>query len=49
MGLSPEYEDCRRIALERGVPLQEVYQQALQAARVALMGEGGVLPPWESS
>lgn len=25
---SPEYEDCRRLALERNVPFQEVYQQA---------------------
>lgn len=28
---SPEYEDCRRIALESGVPWREVYQAALQA------------------
>lgn len=25
-GLSPEYEDCRRIALKRGLPLPEVYR-----------------------
>ena len=25
---SPEYEDCRRIALEKGVPFKEVWQQA---------------------
>jgi hypothetical protein len=30
---SPEFEDCRRIALELGIPLQEVYQQALEEAR----------------
>ncbi|HZA22933.1 MAG TPA: nickel pincer cofactor biosynthesis protein LarC [Dehalococcoidia bacterium] len=30
---SPEFEDCRRIALESGIPLQEVYQRALDEAR----------------
>jgi pyridinium-3,5-bisthiocarboxylic acid mononucleotide nickel chelatase len=31
LATSPEYEDCRRIALESGVPWREVYQAALQA------------------
>ncbi len=35
---SPEYEDCRRLAAARGVPLKEVYRQALLA--VAKYGEG---------
>ena len=26
----PEYEDCKRIALEKGVPIQEVYQEAMR-------------------
>lgn len=26
LSMSPEYEDCRRIALERGTPLREVYR-----------------------
>jgi uncharacterized protein (TIGR00299 family) protein len=26
LDISPEYEDCRRIALERGMPLQEVFR-----------------------
>ncbi len=26
----PEYEDCKRVALEKGVPLQEVYREALK-------------------
>ena len=30
---APEYESCRRLALEARVPLQEVYNAALQAAR----------------
>ena len=33
VGVSPEYEDCRRISLETGVPYQEVYQRALAEAR----------------
>ena len=26
----PEYEDCRRLALEKKVPIQEVYREALR-------------------
>ncbi len=33
VGASPEFEDCRRIALETGLPLQEVYQRAVVEAR----------------
>jgi uncharacterized protein (TIGR00299 family) protein len=33
MNASPEYRDCLRIAEEKGVPLKEVYQAALAAAR----------------
>jgi uncharacterized protein (TIGR00299 family) protein len=29
----PEYDDCRRIALEREVPIQEVYEEAKRMAR----------------
>lgn len=35
---APEYEDCRRLALERGVPLREVYESALLAAKVMIRG-----------
>ncbi len=31
--LTPEYEDCRRLALAAGVPIQVVYDAAQQAAR----------------
>jgi hypothetical protein len=30
---APEYEDCRKIALKSGMPLQDVYQQAVADAR----------------
>jgi uncharacterized protein (DUF111 family) len=33
VNLSPEYEDCRRLALETGRPLKEVYAAASAAAR----------------
>ena len=33
VSVSPEYEDCRSIALESGTPFQEVFQQAMEAAR----------------
>ena len=31
--ISPEYEDCRRIASQLGIPLKEVYEEARRAAR----------------
>jgi uncharacterized protein (DUF111 family) len=40
---SPEYEDCRRLALEHGVPLKEVYAAATAAARESLCSpESGI-------
>ena len=35
---SPEYEDCRRIALDTGVPLQEVQRRAQEEANHLLTG-----------
>ena len=35
----PDYEDCRRLALESGVPLKEVYT----AAEAALRGQMDLL------
>ena len=39
-GLSPEYEDCRRLAVEKGVSVMEVYEGAKVAARTLLSGDG---------
>jgi uncharacterized protein (TIGR00299 family) protein len=33
VNVAPEYDDCRRVARERGVPLKLVYQAAIAAAR----------------
>ncbi|MBI2866664.1 MAG: LarC family nickel insertion protein, partial [Chloroflexi bacterium] len=30
LGVVPEYEDCRRLAREQGLPLQEVYRRLVQ-------------------
>ncbi|MQL52631.1 nickel pincer cofactor biosynthesis protein LarC [Desulfofundulus thermobenzoicus] len=32
--MSPEYEDCRRLALEKNVPLKNVYMCAIKAAQL---------------
>jgi len=33
--VSPEYEDCRKLAEEKAVPLQRVMQEAMHAWRQA--------------
>jgi len=38
-GLSPEFEDCRRLAQEHGLPLQEVYRIVTSEAGSQLLGE----------
>ena len=43
VGVAPEYEDCRRLALESGVPYQEVYQSAMVEARRLLPGLNSAL------
>jgi pyridinium-3,5-bisthiocarboxylic acid mononucleotide nickel chelatase len=35
---APEYEDCQRIALERKMPLEEVYEVAQQAIAAIIIG-----------
>ena len=39
---APEYEDCRRIALETGIPLQEVQRRAREEANHLLTGESEI-------
>ena len=36
LSVSPEYEDCREIALRNGMPLQEVFRRVERDARAAL-------------
>lgn len=38
VSVSPEYEDCRRIALEQGLSLQDVYGAAQREAEQQLLG-----------
>ena len=38
--VTPEYEDCRKLALEFGVPLQDLYQRVLAEARSQLVRPG---------
>ena len=37
--ISPEYEDCRRIAEREGIPLKEIYEEARRAAREKVYGQ----------
>jgi hypothetical protein len=30
----PEYEDCKRIAMEEGIPLQEVYSEVFKSCKL---------------
>jgi len=38
IGLSPEFEDCRRLAKEHGLPLQDVYRIITAEASARLLG-----------
>jgi len=35
--IAPEYESCKRIAVKQGIPLKDVYDEAKEAARKALL------------
>jgi uncharacterized protein (TIGR00299 family) protein len=37
--ISPEYEDCKKIAIKQGIPLRNVYEEAKASARKILIGE----------
>ncbi|MEO6739735.1 MAG: nickel insertion protein [Chthoniobacteraceae bacterium] len=37
--IAPEFESCRAIAEQAGIPLREVYLAALQAGRTAFLGK----------
>lgn len=45
LNISPEYEDCRMIALQQGIPLKEIYQHAVTAARQLLNPEALAIRP----
>ena len=40
VGAAPEFEDCRRIALEKAMPFQEVFQRAAAEARRQFLSYG---------
>jgi len=48
VNLSPEYEDCKRLALEKGVPLKEVFEEAKRVA-TTLQKNGPKTPPRKGS
>jgi uncharacterized protein (DUF111 family) len=35
VNLSPEYDECERLAMTKGVPLKEVFEEARKAALIA--------------
>ena len=39
VNLSPEYDDCKRLALERGVPLKDVFEEAKRVALISQKDE----------
>ena len=48
VNLSPEYEDCKRLALEKGVPLKEVFEEAKRVA-TTLQKNGPKVSPRKGS
>jgi uncharacterized protein (DUF111 family) len=39
VNLSPEYDDCKRLALEKGIPIKEVFEEARTEALAAKEGK----------
>jgi uncharacterized protein (DUF111 family) len=39
--VAPEYDDCRKLAAEKNVPLQQVINDALRSYEASLAGEAG--------
>jgi len=35
VSLSPEYEDCKRLATKKGVPLKDVFEEARRVAMIS--------------
>jgi pyridinium-3,5-bisthiocarboxylic acid mononucleotide nickel chelatase len=48
VNLSPEYEDCKRLALEKRVPLKEVFEEAKRVA-ITLQKNGPKISPRKGS
>jgi uncharacterized protein (TIGR00299 family) protein len=40
VNLSPEYEDCKRLALERGIPLKEIFEEAKRSGTTLKRNRG---------
>jgi len=38
VNFSPEYEDCKRLAIKKRIPLKEVFEEAKKVARMTLKG-----------
>jgi uncharacterized protein (TIGR00299 family) protein len=45
VNLSPEYDDCKRLALERGVPLKDVFEEAKSVALICQKDESKASSP----
>jgi hypothetical protein len=43
INLSPEYENCKRLALKKRIPLKDVFEEAKKVAMAWMEGEGKIL------
>ncbi len=44
VNLSPEYEDCKRLALQKGVPLKQIFEEAKK--EIITLQKGGLKPSY---